>query len=97
MINSTRRAWLHILRHHTGTQAPKGAKKSIFNAREDLVQLLDEASRYPPIAGTKNELVRTFDAGHAAGTDYRDGKATSIVTIVTRLDGDLITMFPGPR
>jgi predicted RNase H-like nuclease len=63
MINITKRAWRHILKYHTGTQPPKRAKKSTFNHGEDLVQLLNEAARHPPLA-RRGKLVRTFDAGH---------------------------------
>lgn len=97
MINITKRAWRHILKYHTGTQPPKRAKKSTFNDTEDVVQLLNEAALHPPSAGTKNKLVRTFDAGHEVGIDYRTGKSTSVVTVLTRVNGDLITMFPGRR
>lgn len=97
MINITKRGWQHILKHHTGSQPPKRAKKSTFNDTENLVQLLNEAAMHPPSGGGKNKLVRTFDAGHEVGIDYRTDKATSIVTVITRANGDLITMFPGRR
>ena len=95
MITITKRGWRHILKHHTGKQPPKHARKSKFHDTEDLIQLLNDASRYQPTGTFRKHLVRTFDAGHEVGIDINDGKATSIVTVLTRLDGDLVTMFPG--
>jgi hypothetical protein len=48
MINITRRGWLHIQKYHTGMQSTRQPKKSTFNDAEDLIQLLNEASRQPP-------------------------------------------------
>jgi N-acetylglucosamine kinase-like BadF-type ATPase len=95
MITITKRGWRHILKHHTGKQPPKHAKKSRFHDTEDLIQLLNEASQCQPIGTFRKHLVRTFDAGHEVGINITDGKATTIVTVLTRLNGDLVTMFPG--
>jgi hypothetical protein len=95
MITITKRSWRHILKYHTGGQSATHAKKSIFNNDEDLILLLNEASRHQPGGNIKRHLIRIFDAGHEVGIDRRNGKATSIVTVLTRMNGDLVTMFPG--
>jgi hypothetical protein len=95
MIRITKRAWNHILKHHTGTPQLTPANKSIFNASEDLIQLINQASLRPPSKIMRGHLVRIFDAGHAVGIDRRSKKPTSLVTVITRLDGDLVNMFPG--
>jgi hypothetical protein len=95
MIRITKRGWRHILKYHTSTQSPTHANKSRFNASEDLVHLINHASRQQPVRITRRHLVRIFDAGHDVGIDRRSRKPTSIVTAITRLNGDLVNMFPG--
>jgi hypothetical protein len=95
MINITKRGWRHILQHHTGSQFTRHRKKSKFYETEDLVKLINEAATHAPISHSRSNVERVFDAGHLVGTDRQDGKPTSIVTVLTRLNGDLVTMFPG--
>ncbi|MYM37665.1 hypothetical protein GTP38_25400 [Duganella sp. FT94W] len=95
MINITKRGWQHILRYHTNTQSPTHANKSKFNTSEDLVQLINQATQHPPNKMMRKHLVRIFDVGHEVGIDRRSQKQTSVVTVVTRLNGDLVNMFPG--
>ncbi|MHA4870483.1 hypothetical protein ACXZ1M_22600 [Duganella sp. PWIR1] len=94
MINITRRGWQHILRHHTGTQFTRHKSKSKFYSTINLVDLINQAACCPP-STCKDKLQRIFDAGYAVGIDRNTGKPTSIVSVFTRLNGDLITMFPG--
>jgi hypothetical protein len=95
MIHITKRGWEHTLKYHSRKHSTKHPKKSTFNDDEDLIQLLNEAALHEPAGEIKRNLVRTFDAGHEVGIDYRDGQPTSTVTVLTRLNGDLVTMFPG--
>lgn len=95
MINITKRGWQHILKHHTATQSPTRSNKSKFNAGEDLVKLINQASQHDPTKTRRQHIVRSFDAGHTVGTDRHSKKQTSIVTVITRLNGDLVNMFPG--
>ncbi|MRW94524.1 hypothetical protein GJ699_31605 [Duganella sp. FT80W] len=95
MIYISKRGWQHILKHHTGTQMQGSRKKSTFNANEDLVQLINLASQHPPLGKIRNHLVRVFDAGHPVGINRRTGQPTTLVTVLTRLNGELVTMFPG--
>ncbi|WP_343731424.1 hypothetical protein [Duganella sp.] len=94
MINITRRGWNHIAKYHTATQSPTHANKSKFNAGKDLVKLIYQASQFAPAKTMRQHIVRTFDAGHNIGMDRRSKKATSVVTVITRLNGDLVNMFP---
>lgn len=96
MIRITRRGWQRILKHHTGPQQQGRRKKSKFNPAEDLVQLINLAALHQPIGQTRNHLLRVFDAGHAVGIDAGTQQATSIVTVLTRWNDELVTMFPGP-
>lgn len=95
MINITRRAWRHILQHHTDAQFSRQRKKSKFYDDEDLVQLIVQADQYVPRRLLNGNLERVFDAGHPVGVERKSGKATSVVTVVTQPDNDLVTMFPG--
>ena len=96
MIKITKRGWNHIIKYHTGMQSSSRPKKSIFNNGEDLVQLINQASLHPPVGQVRKHLARVFDVGHTVGIDYYTGKPTSTVTVVTKLNGDLVSMFPGP-
>lgn len=96
MINITKRGWNHIIKYHTASQWPTHANKSKFNAGEDLIELINQASLQQPTTTKRQHIVRTFDAGHNIGTDRHSKKATSVVTVITRLNGDLVNMFPGP-
>ena len=95
MIRIIKRAWLHILKYHTATPSPTHANKSTFYSSENLIQLLKQATLHPPVGKMRRHLVRTFDAGHPVGTDRRTKKPTSTVTVITKLNGDLVNMFPG--
>jgi hypothetical protein len=95
MINITKRGWQHVLKHHTATQSPTPTNKSTFNMGEDLIQLINQAALCPPSKMMRNHLVRIFDAGHAVGIDRSSKQPTSLVTVITRLNGDLVNMFPG--
>jgi hypothetical protein len=95
MINITRRGWQHIIKYHTATQSPTHANKSTFYSGEDLIQLINQAAVLAPVITIRKHLLRTFDAGHNVGIDRRNKKPTSTVTVITKLNGDLVNMFPG--
>lgn len=97
MINITRRAWLHILQHHTDAQFPRQRKKSKFYAKVDLHELIVQADRHVPQRLLNGNLERVFNVTHPIGTERKSGKATSVVTVVTQPNNDLVTMFPGHR
>jgi hypothetical protein len=94
MIRITRRGWNHILKYHTATQFTSRRSKSKFYSTVDLVDLINRAASYPPTAYKGNHR-RIFDAGTVVGVDRNTGQPTTTVTIFTRQNGDLITMFPG--
>ena len=95
MITITRRGWRHICQYHTDAQSPTHVNKSTFNTGEDLIQLINQAALHAPVQMMRKHLVRIFDAGHVVGIDRHSKKQTSIVTVITRLNGDLVNMFPG--
>ena len=95
MINITKRAWLHILQHHTNAQFSRHQKKSKFYEKEDLVELIAQAEQHTPRRLLNGNSERVFDAGHRVGVERKSGKPTSLVTVVTQPNNDLVTMFPG--
>jgi hypothetical protein len=95
VIRITQRGWQHILKHHTGMPSPSHANKSTFYPGEDLVQLINQAAQSTPAAKRRQHLVRIFDAGHPVGIDRHSKKSTSTVTVITKLNGELVNMFPG--
>ncbi len=40
-------------------------------------------------------FVRTWDVGRPVGVDRASGQTTSVMTVVTRPNGELVTAFPG--
>ena len=97
MIKVTTRSWKHILHHHVDTQFTRNENKSKFFVKEDLRELINTAWQHPATRQKNGNPERVFDAGHLVGIDRRLGKPTSIVTVVTLANGDLVTMFPGRR
>jgi hypothetical protein len=49
----------------------------------------------PMVRQVNGNFVRTFDAGRIIGIDRVTGQSSSTVTIITRANGNLVTMFPG--
>jgi len=41
------------------------------------------------------QFARTWNAGRNIGIDQATGKQTSIVTVITKENGNLVTAFPG--
>lgn len=63
--------------------------------RRCLMKLIEEGTQMPMELqqGTGN-FARTFDTGRIIGIDLK-GRPTSIVTIITKPNRNLVTMFPG--
>ncbi|WP_139260609.1 hypothetical protein [Duganella sacchari] len=96
MIHITKRAWRHIMRHHIASQFTRHKSKSKFYLSVDLMDLLNKAAALPAYP-YKGNLQRVLDVGMPIGIDRDTGMPTAIVTIFTRPNGDLVTMFPGRR
>ena len=93
-IKVTWRGLLHVLGLHTGG----AASKSFFGDSTEVTSLIKAAESTAPVPSVGGRFVRTVDAGRTVGTDATTGQPTSIYTVVTRGDGELVTAFPGsPR
>ena len=95
MINITKRGLQHTIKHHTVNQFTRFRHRSKFNENVDLIELINMAASVPFVLQSGNTLSRTFDAGYIVGDERKSGKPTSLVTVITRVNGDLITMYPG--
>jgi RHS repeat-associated protein len=94
-INITDKGLAHVLERHTFNEIAKFAGKSKFNEGENLTSLINQGSQHQATLQANGNFVRTFDVGRNIGIDRSVGQQTSIMTVVTRSNGDLVTAFPG--
>jgi hypothetical protein len=93
-INITSAGLAHVYdRHYPGGTLTSG--KSLFYAGEDIPGLITQAGSVTPTLQANGNYAWTADAGRAIGTDRATGQSTSIYTVITRTNGDLVTAFPG--
>jgi RHS repeat-associated protein len=93
-INVTEKGMQHVLERHTVNGIAEFAGKSKFATGINFQKLIQQGTQMPMVRQPNGNFARTFDSGVAIGID-RTGQASSTVTIVTRPNGDLVTMFPG--
>jgi hypothetical protein len=93
-IHISREGLRHAVARHTVNRFTKYAAKSKFNPDVDLIELIRLASGQEAVVQADGKQVYSFDAGRIIGREQHGG-ATSIVTVITRADGVLITLFPG--
>jgi RHS repeat-associated protein len=85
---------LHVLALHTGGVA----NKSFFGDAAEIASLIKAAESVTAVPSVGGRFVRTLDAGRTVGTDITTGQPTSVYTVVTDSNGELVTAFPGsPR
>jgi RHS repeat-associated protein len=94
-INITGKGLKHTLERHAAGGAARFAGKSKFNAGEDIAALIRSGTQQPMVRQANGNFARTFDVGREIGFDRNVGGPTSIMTIITRSNGDLVTAFPG--
>jgi len=94
-INVTEQGMQHVLERHIVNGIPEFAGKSKFTTGVNLQELIQQATQMPMVRQANGNFARTFDAGRAIGLDRATGQASSTVTIITRPNGNLVTMFPG--
>lgn len=93
-INITEKGLAHIAQRHMVAGA-KAAGKSVFNAGTDVKALVQAAGSTPVTTNAVGNLERVVQASTTVGTDRATGAATSVYTVVTKPNGDLVTAFPG--
>jgi hypothetical protein len=94
-INITPGGLQHVIDRHTYSNIAKYASKSKFNLNENVVVLIQEATQMPMNKQANGNYERIYDAGRNIGIDRTTGQQTSIMTVITKPDGRLVTAFPG--
>jgi len=94
-INITPEGLAHALRRHTVNRYTKYAGKSKFDVGIDVAALIMRAEQQPEHCQPDGSFARTLDVGHEIGIDRASGRRSSLITVITRANGDLITAFPG--
>jgi hypothetical protein len=94
-IRISQRGLAHTLERHGPDGPPRFADKSKFDRGVDIPALIALGQNFQPRPETNGYSVRSFDAGATVGFDRNARHATSVVTVVTRADGELVTAYPG--
>jgi hypothetical protein len=94
-IDITKKGLAHTLERHTINDIGKWAGKSKFSNASEVPNLIRQATQQPILQQANGNFTRIVDAGRTIGVDGTTGKATSIYTVITGPNGNLITAFPG--
>jgi RHS repeat-associated protein len=94
-IKITEKGMSHVVERHTAKGIAKFAGKSKFNEGENLSALINSGTQQQMAKQANGNLARTWDAGRLIGIDRVTGRQTSVMTVITRPNGDLVTAFPG--
>jgi hypothetical protein len=94
-INITDKGLAHVVERHTFNDIAKFVGKSKFNEGENLSSLITQGLQHQAVIQVNGNFARTFDVGRNIGIDRISGQQTSIMTVITRSSGDLVTAFPG--
>ncbi|HEX8364608.1 MAG TPA: RHS repeat-associated core domain-containing protein [Allosphingosinicella sp.] len=94
-ITITQKGLKHTTERHTNSGPPKYANKSKFNDNESVVDLVSSGAGQPTTAQPNGNLSRTWDTGRNIGVDRATGQQTSVMTVITKPNGELVTAFPG--
>lgn len=95
-IRMTAAGLFHIHERHVRRDFPKYQGKSKFDPDADLPDLIRQAERFQPALQPDGNYCRICELGRIIGWERRSGRASSILTVITRPDGELVTAFPGP-
>jgi RHS repeat-associated protein len=86
----------HVIeKHGSASIVPES---SIFNEGEDISGLIKLSTQQPMSRQFNGNYERVFDLGRTIGFDAEIGGQTTMMTVITRPNGNLVTAFPGmPR
>jgi hypothetical protein len=94
-INITKKGLAHTLERHTVNDIAKWANKSKFFNASEVENLIQQGTQMPMIRQANGNYFRIVNAGRNIGINRATGNPTSIYTIITNGQGNLITAFPG--
>lgn len=83
----------HVMDRHVAGGA-QSANKSLFDDASAVSGLISKASGVTAVASGPNMKYEAA-AGGNIGLDRKTGKPTSLYTVITKKNGDLVTAFPG--
>jgi len=86
----------HTIDRHTYSGIAKWAGRSKFNAGENVSELVSSGTQQLMQQQKNGNYARTYDVGRTIGIDRNmGGRPTSVMTVITRANGELVTAFPG--
>jgi hypothetical protein len=85
----------HVVERHTVNNIAKFAGKSKFNQGEDLTVLINSGTQQRMVKQANGNYARTWDVGREIGFDRVTGQKTTVMTVIVRPNGELVTAFPG--
>lgn len=94
-IKTTEDGMAHVVERHTVNDVAKFASKSKFNEDEDLLTLINSGTQQRMVQQANGNFARTWDVGRPIGIDRVTGEQTSVMTVITRQNGEFVTAFPG--
>lgn len=94
-IRITEKGMEHVIERHTVNNFAKFAGKSKFNEGESLSALVNSGTQQRMVQQVNGNFARTWDVGRQIGIDRVTGQTTSVMTVITRPNGELVTAFPG--
>ena len=94
-IKLTTAGMAHVVERHTNSGIAKYANKSKFTDGEDLAQLIQRTTQEPMLTQPNGNFARVLDVGRSIGFDRQQQSITSIMTVITKPTGELVTAFPG--
>jgi hypothetical protein len=94
-ITITESGLAHVMTRHTVNGIARWSGRSKFFAGEDIVGLITKGTQQPMVRQANGNFARVWDVGRQIGVDRATGQPTSIMTVITRPNGELVTAFPG--
>jgi len=94
-IRLSERGMNHVIERHTANGIAKFSGKSKFNEGENIPALINSGTQQRMTQQDNGNFARTWDTGRSIGIDNASGKQTSVMTVITRPNGELVTAFPG--
>ncbi len=94
-VNITPKGLKHVVDRHVPGGPPKWSDKSKFNTNEDPVALIRATTQQPMILQTNGNYARVVDLKRPIGLDKNTGQQSTMITVITKPDGELVTAFPG--
>jgi hypothetical protein len=71
------------------------AKRSRFDSYSIALEAIEKSVNYPSVVNKDGYLETTFSLEYEVGYDVIKECRTKTVTVVTKIDGSVITAFPG--